>query len=242
MAGRSDRLVGRSVMLFRQASVGPVLCVEKQLEVGGGLTLAPLESRAWCVIRRRGGVPGRARSGPAESESGAVGCWSEARCVPLVGVWVRPETGCARTAGGVRIAHQVVGASRFDVLLVGDRRRPVAAAGDPCPGTVHTGLASSFLPIRFDSAAPASPILVSLCRNTALFGPGGEPCRLEGCRAEPDVGAGPDPTRHFYDHQMLSGSRGVGGERVLPAYTVRRVAAASCGGGGAATGGVGADG
>jgi hypothetical protein len=45
---------------------------------------------------------------------------SQAWSVPLVDMGVLSETRHARTAGGVRIAHQVVGADPLDILRVGD--------------------------------------------------------------------------------------------------------------------------
>jgi hypothetical protein len=109
---------------------------------GGSGMRVDLALRTYTLCSSARSLPGLEFLIPWWLDAGWVS-WSEARCVPLVDVWVLPETGCTRTASGVRIARQVVGVPPLDVLLVGPRRRHMAATWEiPARARFNGGLAS----------------------------------------------------------------------------------------------------
>ena len=155
-----------------------------------------------------------------EIKSQAVGCWREARSVPLVDVGVLSESRCARTAGGVHIAHKVVGAGPFGVRLVDDGLCHVGATWEIPVGVKFTARLASFSRlVRFDKrgAGFCDPVLLHEISGLELgeVGLGAEPCPPDAGWAKPDLDAGADAMRHLYDHPDVARKlgRGARGER-----------------------------
>lgn len=119
----------------------------------------------------------------------AVGCWSEAWSVPLVDMGVLSETRHARTAGGVRITHQVVGADPLDILRVGDGLSQVEMTWElPVGAQFNTRPALFSRLIRFDKrgAGLSDPVPLHEIPDLELgeVGPGAEPYPPDGCWAQ----------------------------------------------------------
>jgi pimeloyl-ACP methyl ester carboxylesterase len=123
----------------------------------------------------------------------------------LVAVGVLSETRYGRTAGGVHIAHQVVGAGPLDILLVGDGLSHVEATWEiPVGAQFNTRLALFSRLIRFDKRGTGLSDPVPLHQIPGLelgeVGPGAEPSPSDACWAKPDLDAAADAMRHLYDH------------------------------------------
>lgn len=156
----------------------------------------------------------------------AVGCWSEAWSVPLVDVGVLSEMRYARTAGGVRVAHRVVGAGPLDILRVGDGLSQVEVVWEIPVGAQFNSRPALFSRlIRFDKrgAGLSDPVPLHEIPDLELgeVGPGAEPYPPDGCWAKPDLDAAVDAMRHLYGHPDVARALGGGRERALPAHTTR---------------------
>jgi hypothetical protein len=137
---------------------------------------------------------GQPRTSPKRLAAGA-------RSVPLVDVWALPETGYARTAGGVSVVHQVVGAPRLDVVLVGDGLGQVQATWEICVrGTVQhwSRLALSARGPRGAARRPVGPCRFIRSAARSIQVPS---CiYLTGAGPSPILGTGADGMPHLYDH------------------------------------------
>jgi hypothetical protein len=157
-------------------------------------------------------------------------------------MWVLAESGYARTAGGFRVVHQVVGAPPLEVLLVGDGLSQVEATWEiPVRPRINTGLALLSAPVGFDKRGTGLSDPVPLHQIGGEVGPSAERSPPEGCLAKPDLDAGVDAMRHLYDHADVVRERG---GRATPSVTGTHdatVTAAWLGEGGAASTGAGAD-
>jgi hypothetical protein len=201
------------------------------------------DARSGGRFSPRGVAPGQTVSAATETRAGAVGvavvvdsrlgsraavgCWSEAWSVPLVDMGVLSETRHARTAGGVRIAHQVVGADPLDILRVGDGLSQVEMTWElPVGAQFHTRPALFSRLIRFDKrgAGLSDPVPLHEIPDLELgeVGPGAEPYPPDRCWAKPDLDAAADAMRHLYGHPEVARELGVGRERASPAHTTRR--------------------
>jgi hypothetical protein len=96
-------------------------------------------------------------------------------------------------------------------------------------------------PIRFESAAPASPTPSRSIRSPAKVGPGAEPYPPDACWAKPDLGPGADAMRHLYDRADIVRELGPRARASVPGTHDATAAAASFGERGAASTGAGAD-
>lgn len=177
-------------------------------------------------VRRAVQTTGRARVPNGVGPAQAVGCSSEAWSVPLVDVGVLSETRYARTAGGLRIAHQVVGAGALDILRVGDGLSQVEVTWEiPVGAQFNTRPAVFSRLIRFDNRGTGLSDPVALHETADLefgeVGPGAEPHLPDGCWAKPDLDAAADAMRHLCGHPDVARELGVGRERALPAHTTR---------------------
>jgi hypothetical protein len=143
----------------------------------------------------------------------------------LVDVGVVPETRYARTAGGVHVAHQVVGAGPLDILLGSDGLSHVEATWEiPVGAQFDTRLASFSRFIRFDKFGTGLddpvPLQEILGLERGEVRPGAEPYLSDVCWAKLDLDVGAD-ARRSTTTQRSQRSSGVGRERALPAHTTR---------------------
>ena len=180
-----------------------------------------------------GAIPPEGSGSPWDSRLGsraAVGRWSEAWSVPLVDMGVLSETRYARTAGSVRIAHQVVGAGPLDILRIGDGLSQVEVTWEiPVGAQLKARPALFSRLIRFDKRGAGLSAPVPLHEIPDLepgeVGPGAEPDPPDGCWAKPDLDAAADAMRHLYGHPDVAREIGVGRERALQAHDAAAAAA-----------------
>jgi hypothetical protein len=177
----------------------------------------------------------------AEKKSQAVGCSSDAHCVTSLDVWVLPEMGYARTAGGVRVVYQVVGASPLDVLLVGDGLSQVEATREiPVRAQVKTRAVSFSPPTRFDRRRTGLSDPVPPHQISGEVGSGAESYPPDGL-AKPDLGTRADAMRHLYDHADVVWELGRRARASVTGTHAATAAVASLGKRGAASTGAGGD-
>ena len=139
---------------------------------------------------------------------------------------VLSETGYVRTAGGVRITHQVVGTGPLDLLRVSNGLSQVEVTWEiPVGAQFNTRPALFSRLIRFDKrgAGLSDPVPLHEIPDLELgeVGPGAEPYPPDGCWVKPDLDAAADAMRHLYGHPDVARELGVRCERALPAHTTR---------------------
>lgn len=135
------------------------------------------------------------------------------------------ETRYARIVGGVRIAHQVVGAGPLDILRVGDGLSQVEVTWEiPVRAQFNTRPALFSRLIRDKRGTGLSdPVPLHEIPKLELgeVGPGAEPYPPDGCWVKPDLDAAADAVRHLYGHPDVARELSVRRERALPAHTTR---------------------